>query len=395
MNFLKYPERVSLSWPLVFLLLAGGFVLLTGCDKGKGDETAAGSDKDSTAVADSADQDSTEVVLAVPVEVSGVKMGDVHDYILQNATVDTEEGVDVYSRLVGVVVKLVAEEGDRIRRGGLLCQLEDDDYRLDRDKLKVAYEKRQVDFRRFKDMYEKQLTSAEKYEEARFNLEQARIDYERAELNLTRTRITAPIAGVVTRRHVRLGERVTSSNQLFRIVDMTDKITVVHIPEREIGRLKQGQQAYLSTDNLPGKRFEAAIKRIAPAVDAASGTFKVTVGLKDPGESLRPGMFVSVRIVTETHRNALLVPKSSVVYENGLSYAFFIEQDTLARRVRLEKGFSNENYLEVLASVCDTDRVVVVGQNGLKDGAKIKVVQGLLEESAQDTSQRDEEEEKL
>ena len=338
---------------------------------------------DSLAKADSvkkAEEQKREAA-AVPVEVAVIERGEVHDFILQNSTVDTEEGVDVYSRQVGEVVKLNVEEGSRVARGAVLCSLEDDDYRLARDKSKVNYEKSQADNKRFKEMYEKQLVSTKEVEESGYNLEQARLDYQRSELELQRTRITAPIAGVITSRLVKLGERVTADKALFRIVEMVDKITVIQVPEREISRLKSGQPAYLTTDNLPGRKFTGRIKRIAPAVDPASGTFKVTVGLKDPQGELRPGMFVAVHIITDTHPNALLIPKEALVYENGLAHVFIVEQDTVARRMRLEPGFSDENYMEALSIVQENDKVVTVGQNGLKDGSRVKVVSGLFKES--------------
>ena len=338
---------------------------------------------DSLAKADSvkkAEEQKREAA-AVPVEVAVIERGEVHDFILQNSTVDTEEGVDVYSRQVGEVVKLNVEEGRRVARGTVLCSLEDDDYRLARDKSKVNYEKSQADNKRFKEMYEKQLVSTKEVEESGYNLEQARLDYQRSELELQRTRITAPIAGVITSRLVKLGERVTADKALFRIVEMVDKITVIQVPEREISRLKSGQPAYLTTDNLPGRKFTGGIKRIAPAVDPASGTFKVTVGLKDPQGELRPGMFVAVHIITDTHPNALLIPKEALVYENGLAHVFIVEQDTVARRMRLEPGFSDENYMEALSIVQENDKVVTVGQNGLKDGSRVKVVSGLFKES--------------
>ena len=338
---------------------------------------------DSLAKADSvkkAEEQKREAA-AVPVEVAVIERGEVHDFILQNSTVDTEEGVDVYSRQVGEVVKLNVEEGRRVARGAVLCSLEDDDYRLARDKSKVNYEKSQADNKRFKEMYEKQLVSTKEVEESGYNLEQARLDYQRSELELQRTRITAPIAGVITSRLVKLGERVTADKALFRIVEMVDKITVIQVPEREISRLKSGQPAYLTTDNLPGRKFTGGIKRIAPAVDPASGTFKVTVGLKDPQGELRPGMFVAVHIITDTHPNALLIPKEALVYENGLAHVFIVEQDTVARRMRLEPGFSDENYMEALSIVQENDKVVTVGQNGLKDGSRVKVVSGLFKES--------------
>ena len=402
MYFFSKPIKAKSYLPQVFLLIVIAVVFLICCGKEENNSAAEGSSNDSTATADSiadstaaADSAKDREATAVPVEVSSVLRGDVHDYILQNATIDTEEGVDVHARVAGLVEKLNVEEGDFVARGAVLCRLEDDDYRLARDKAKVAYDKQSADFSRLKDMHEKQLTSTKEFEEARFGLEQARIDWETAELNFERTRITAPIAGVVTNRYVRLGALVGTTNPLFRIVDISEKIAVVHIPEREMGRVKKGQQAYLSTDNIPGKHFEAHIKRLSPHVDAASGTFKATVGLNDPENKLRPGMFVSVHIVTATHRDALLIPKAAVVYENGLPYSFFIDRDTLARRVRIERGFSNEQYLEVLSAIGDTDRVVVVGQNGLKDGARIRIVAGLLEEPEQASGDSTAVEEKL
>ena len=385
-----FPERFS-SVPFLTVLLAVALIALLSGGCGGSKKSDEKTKPDSLATTDSTSADSTkDEKLVIPVEIASVIKDEVHDYILQSATVDTEDGVEVFPRISGVLVAMSVEEGDHVAQGGLLCRLEDDDFRLDRDKLKVAYEKSQTDFNRLSDMYEKQLTSTEKYEEAKYNLEQARISFERAELDLRRTRITAPIAGVVTRRYIKLGERVTSADRLFKIIDMADKIAVVHLPEREISRVRDGQEAFVSSDNLPGQQFDAYVKRISPTVEASSGTFKVTVGLKDTEEKLRPGMFVSVHIVTDTHEEARLIPKSSVVYENGLPYAFFLERDTLVRRVRLETGYSNQNYLEILsASVTDTDKVVVVGQNGLKDGANIKVVQSLLDEPEKEYSATD------
>lgn len=392
--------RISLL-KLALALLAITSVILIGCGKDleANSESSAATDSTASTAADSsaksvadssAKADSLAEVekarseaKAVPVEIALVQRGEVYDYILQNSNVDTEKGVEVFSRLNGVVVRLNVEEGTRVAQGAELCRLEDDDYSLARDKAKVIYEKRQAEFERFKNMHDKALVSTEQLEDARFNLEQSRIDWEQAELDLRRTRVKAPIAGVVTNRHIRLGERVTTSEPLFRIVEMEDKIAVVHIPERETNRIRSGQQAYLTTENLPDRRFEAGIKRVSPAVDAQSGTFKVTVDVKDPEDRLRPGMFVSVHIVTETHPNALLIPKAAVIYENGLPHAFFVEQDTLARRVSLDKGFSNENYIEIQSSMNETDRVIVVGQNGLKDGTRIKIVSSLLDENDQ------------
>ena len=150
--------------------------------------------------------------------------------------------------------------------------------------------------------------------------------------------------------------------------------------------MKLSQRAFLVTENMPDRRFEAAVKRISPVMDASSGTFKVTVGIRDRENLLKPGMYMSVQIITDTHCNALLIPKAAVVYDNGLPYAFFTSQDTLARRVRLEKGYSDIKNIEILNGADENDQVIVIGQNGLKDGARIKITPGILKDDQEITS---------
>ncbi len=366
---------------ILFITLSGLAMLsMTACNRdingeaeqGKNEADSSTAVADSAAKADSVAREDAEA-RAVPVVVAGVERGEVFDFILQNASVDTEDAVDVYSRLTGEVVELAVEEGSRVKKGALLCRLDDEDYRLALEMVKVAFEKSKAEYSRIEAMYGKQLASEKELEEAKFNFEQRRIDREQKALELRRTRVRAPIDGVVSNRHIKLGQRVTVSNPLFRIVNLEEKITVIHLPESETSRVSDGQRAYLSTENLPGERFEARIKRISPTVDPESGTFKVTVGLRDPENLLRPGMFVAVHIVTDTHGQALLIPKVSVTYENGQPYAFFVEADTLVRRVLLEKGYANEDQIEVLKGIAEKDRVVVLGQSGLKSGDRIKI----------------------
>jgi len=120
--FGKFMKGTASFKRVFFLILATG-VFLFGCGKGKNSSDEEGSSSDSTATADSsadstaaADSAEDREAAAVPVEISPVLRGDVHDYILQNATVDTEEGVDVHARVTGLIVKLNVEEGDLVAR---------------------------------------------------------------------------------------------------------------------------------------------------------------------------------------------------------------------------------------------------------------------------------------
>ena len=165
------------------------------------------------------------------------------------------------------------------------------------------------------------------------------------------------------------------STKLFEVVNMHSLIARVHVPGQGMRNLSVGQRAKVTTDFIPDKVFSGRILRISPVVDPGSGTFKVTLELDTIQGDLRPGMFVNAHIVTATHLEAVLVPKRAVVYDDGMPHVFVVE-DSTARKVQLEVGFEDSKNLEVLSGIALGDRIVVVGQNGLKDEAKIRIIEG-------------------
>ena len=161
-------------------------------------------------------------------------------------------------------------------------------------------------------------------------------------------------------------------------------IARVYVPGQYLVNVVGDQQAMITSEFLPDKRFGGWVKRISPVVDPRSGTFKVTVGLRDRFEFLRPGLFVNVQIITDTHEQAVLIPKQAVVYDGGEKFVFAVD-DTAAVRVELKAGFENADYIESMAQIKPGDQIIIVGQNGLKDKARVRVVnvEPVLETSAE------------
>jgi len=150
-------------------------------------------------------------------------------------------------------------------------------------------------------------------------------------------------------------------------------IAVVYTPEKELGNLRKNQTAYISSDNISDRRFTGWIKRVSPVVDPQSGTFKVTIGVKNVDNQLRAGMFVNAHIVIDTHEEAVLIPKTAIVYENEMMNVFVV-RDSLAHKIVLKVGFQDHEKVESLAEIEEGDKVIVVGQAGLKDQTKVKIV---------------------
>jgi membrane fusion protein, multidrug efflux system len=366
------------------LLALGG--LLCSCGGSGTDEDASDanpSQADSTAVdstvvdstlADSVAADSAKVRIdAIPVETREATSGSISSYLIFNSTVETEAAVEVYPRTGGLVEVVLAEEGDRVAAGDVLVRIEDDELRLTAQEARVNLDHLEKGFKRTTEMFSRKLISNQEFENQEYELNQARLRRDQAQLNLDYATIRAPFSGVITERLVQVGARVGSSAKLMAMIKLDDMIARVFVPGQYLTAVRAGQDAIITSDFLADKEFSGSVKRISPIVDPRSGTFKVTVGVEDRWEYLRPGIFINVRIVTDTHSQAILVPKQAVVYDGGERYVYVV-QDSTANRVLLDAGFEDTNHIEALSGVSAGEAVIIVGQNGLKDQARVKPV---------------------
>ena len=309
----------------------------------------------------------------IPVEVTTVTRGKISDFILLSANLETEKMASVYSRVQGLVDNIRAEEGDYVKKGQILMTLEADEYVLAEEKAKLNYLNQKSDFERLSAMYNENLLSKEEFEKAKYSLQGLEVDWKQAKLNLSYTRITAPISGVVGDRFIKPGDRIQPSDRLFTVINTDEMIAVVYAPEKELGNVEKNQMAYITSDHLAGEQYEGWIKRVSPVVDPQSGTFKITIGVKNRKNVLRSGMFVNTHIITSTHEQAILIPKTAIVYENEQMNVFVV-RDSVANKVALKVGFQDHEKVESLEGIEDGDKIIVVGQAGLKDKTRVRIV---------------------
>jgi len=357
-------------------------VLVLAFAVGCGDD--AGAKKSEGAQADSTKTDSTKVAKkddkkkvneGVPVKVLTVETGEISEHVLYSATVEAEATIDIYAQASGLVRRILVEEGSKVSEGQVLVELVDDELKLDESEAKLAYQKIDAQLRRKAELYNRKLLAKEEYEDLRMSVEQSKIRWERARLALAYAHVRAPVDGVISRRLVKIGDRVGQSAKLYEMVNLSRLIAHVHVPGQGMQNLSMGQRALITTDFLPNEKFEGRILRISPVVDPGSGTFKVTLELAANDRRLRPGMFVNAHIVTATHTEAVLVPKRAVVYDDGMPHVFVVA-DSMAQKVRFHIGFDDTEHVEVISGVEKGALIVVVGQNGLKDKAKVRIIDG-------------------
>ena len=302
-----------------------------------------------------------------------VRLEEISAYIQTNARLEANRWVNVVSQAAGLVIELVGEEGHRVREGQVLARLDKRELLLRVQQAEVALNQAQGSFKRAQQLYEREVFSQEEFETARNQMETARVSLEEARLNLGYADIRAPVPGMVMRREIEQGDMVRVNQEVFAVADLNPLYARVHIPEKRINKVEEDQEARISIDSLPEKTFSGRVRMINPGVDPQSGTVKVTVEIPAEHGLLKPGMFATVRIITERHPRALIIPKKALILETDEDDVFVLDRGT-ARRTRIELGFTDGERVEVLSGLEEGGRVITVGQEGLKDGAAVRPV---------------------
>ena len=319
-------------------------------------------------------EEEEEEAPAVPVEAASAIRGDISAFFSGTASLEAEEEANVATKASGVVTKIFVEEGDRVRAGQALAKLDGERLALELARTEVSLNKLKREHDRNEELYKKQLISVEEYERIKSDYETQQAAYNLAKLELDYTTVRAPISGIVSQRYIKVGNTLQMNEQTFMISDFDPLLAVMYAPEKELGKLKVGQDAQLTVDALAGTNFAGTIKRISPIVDATTGTFKVTIEVQDKSRVLKPGMFGRVQIIYDTHMGTLLVPKEAVIEEDS-EISLYVVQDSQAFRKVIDRGYVDERYVEILSGIDEGAQIITAGQGSLRDSARVEVIE--------------------
>ena len=215
-------------------------------------------------------------------------------------------------------------------------------------------------------------------------VEKARLNLERRELELSYTRITAPFAGVIAARTVRVGRNVGAAESLMTLTDPNHLRAVIYRPQRELslfqGRADELEIAVLP-DALPGESYVGHLTIVSPTIDATSGSIRLSIDLeqpttRDPRPRLLPGMLVRLHLVVDRHPQALVVRKRALRREGERRFLFVVREG-IAQRVEVEEGFEEDLFVEVVplgdSILAAGEAVITVGNREIEPGTEVNI----------------------
>jgi len=318
-------------------------------------------------------EEDEEEVPPVPVETGTPVRGDVLAVYSGTAPIEAFAEADVIAKVEGEIREVLVEEGDEVEKGQILARLDGDRLRLELNESRARLRKMQRDFERNKDLREKGLLSEGDYEKLQYDLESLQASYNLASLELDYTQIRAPISGVISERYIKLGNTIRVNDPLYRVTSFDPLVAYLHVPEREYQQISADQPVAIDIDALADMEILAGVTRVSPIVDPETGTFKITIEIRDESRRIKPGMFGRMSIVYDRHENVLQVPRSAVMEEMGIESVYVVEDDKAVRRI-VKTGYGENGMIEITDGLDDSDNVITVGQVGLKPDATVTII---------------------
>jgi len=266
-------------------------------------------------------------------------------------------------------------EGVRVVQGEQVARLESEEYvvglRLESREKAVENAHRNVEEKELE--VAEGLTVASEVDTARKALIDAETDLADARIKLQKMRILAPVSGFLAEITDATESTIVAENDVIgKIVDYTGVIADLSIPNSDIVALRLGQNVRVANFAFADRTFAGRIVMIDPTLDPTTRTFRVEVGLDNPGLLLRPGMFVKADIITELRDNVIVIPQELVLTRQNRDVVF-VELDGRAEMREVELGLEGDGRVEVVAGLEEGDRLITSNYETLRSRTPVRV----------------------
>lgn len=314
----------------------------------------------------------------INVEVLPLVEESFREVIRVTGTVQANQDVVVAAEEAGVVQELLVPRGASVQSGQPLIRIDDTLLRIQLQEAEAAAVLARQSWDRRRRLYEEDGAGTEfAYLESRFQLEQREATLAALTERVERTVVRAPFAGVVDARLVEVGAMVSPGSPVARIVQLDPVKVVGGVPERFAAAVAVGSPARITFDVLQGEVFDSEVSFVGSTVNAQNRTFEVETRLGNTSRIIKPEMVANLELTRGEMDSVVVVPQEALVrVEDGFVAYVVVQEDgqDVVQTRGLTLGGSQQNRVVVESGLAAGDRLVVVGQQQVADGDRVRVV---------------------
>ncbi|UCD19043.1 MAG: efflux RND transporter periplasmic adaptor subunit [candidate division WOR-3 bacterium] len=333
------------------------------------------------------------------VEVDLVKVGYVTSVVTSSGELKAGSQVDISAETIARVRRINYREGDYVKKGDLLIELDDVQADATRKLALAKFEQSEQDLLRAQKLLEKELISQESFERIDLSYKTAKASYEQALDAYRKTKVYAPISGKVMKVNVEEGETAVmgalnyGGTVMMTIADMSQMIAVVKIDETDVPDVKVGLEAEVIADAMPDSAYAGTVTKVGlMPITSALGTegvtdFEVEIKMDEFSQLLRPGMNVKAEITTSEKSGVLTIPiqaSGKRELDDESVETVFVVMGGKAKLTKIVAGISSDTKTEIISGIAEDDTIIIGPYrilSKLKDGQKVS-----FDEVEEDTS---------
>lgn len=327
---------------------------------------------------------------AVAVEIAKVARRDITPVLNFSANLEPFWTADISPKVDGRIDRLLVDEGDVVGAGSVIAVLDTNELYAQVVQAQgslysaqAGLEQAILDLQRTEALARQGAVSIQALDTARIKRDLAIGQVRSAEGNLSllqarldNANILAPRDGVVTKRYLQAGYYAKAGSPIVTVSDVTSLLAKATVGEAQVSELAMNIPVNVQVNALGGKRFAGTITRISPAALVPARTFTAEITIPNPDNVLKTGMFATVEVPGQVHKNAIVVPETALAMREDQKTVYVVNAENKVQQRILKLGYVGGGWAEVLEGVKEGETIVVAGQNKLKDGATITTSAG-------------------
>jgi membrane fusion protein (multidrug efflux system) len=315
---------------------------------------------------------------AMPVEAAPVRVGPSQRQIQAVGSLRSNESVIVRPELAGRIVEINFIEGQKVRKGQVLVQLDSTVPRAELAQMQASLALARSNYERAQELFKRNAGTERALDEARFKLRNDEAAVKLAEARLDKYVLTAPFDGVIGLRKVSVGDFVNAGADLVNLEQIDPLKVDFRVPEVFLASLRVGQRIAVTVDALPGRDFAGEVYAIDPLVDANGRAVVIRARIANPEDMLRPGLFARVALVVDEKPEAVFVPEQSLVPVIDQLFVFKVVDGPQGGKVvaftKVKLGERLKGEAEIVEGLKPGDVVVTAGLLKIRDGMPVQIM---------------------